>query len=281
MAAPALLVLGNVTCDELAGETRLGGAAGFAARAAALLEVRVALVTAAPPDHPLLAPLLQTPGLTTRVRPSATLTTFALDYSGPRRRLTLRDPGTRLRAGDLPRELAGAAAAYVAPVAGECDGELVRALGSRLIGVGLQGWLRRFGAGGAVEPCVGAEVEQLPEGIGAVIFSEEDHPDAELLAARLAERTVVALTRGARGATLYMSDRRHDVPAAAAREVDPTGAGDVFGVVFTLALAAGATPADAAAHAADAAARVVEGPGLGRLPEAELTRLRRLLASLR
>jgi len=35
----------------------------------------------------------------------------------------------------------------------------------------------------------------------------------------------VAITRGARGATILTSDARFDVPAAPAREADPTGAG--------------------------------------------------------
>jgi sugar/nucleoside kinase (ribokinase family) len=56
-----------------------------------------------------------------------------------------------------------------------------------------------------------------------------------------------------------------DVPAAPAIEVDPTGAGDVFGLVFALALARGADLATAGQRAAAAAARVVEGPGLGTL----------------
>ena len=50
--------------------------------------------------------------------------------------------------------------------------------------------------------------------------------------------------------------------------VDPTG--DVFGVVLTLELARGATLAAAGRAAAEAAARVVEGPGLGTLPAAQL-----------
>jgi len=56
-----------------------------------------------------------------------------------------------------------------------------------------------------------------------------------------------------------------EIPAAPAREVDPTGAGDVFGVVLTLELAHGKPLPAAGAAAAAAAARVVEGPGLGTL----------------
>jgi sugar/nucleoside kinase (ribokinase family) len=46
---PDLLVLGHVTCDDFGHELRLGGAAGYAARAAALLGIETGMVTVAPP----------------------------------------------------------------------------------------------------------------------------------------------------------------------------------------------------------------------------------------
>src|SRR4051794_35906379 len=82
-----LLVLGHVTRDEIAGEVRLGGAAAFAARAAVALGLETALVTVAPPTSPLLRELFALPRLALHVAPSETITTFALDYRGPRRRL--------------------------------------------------------------------------------------------------------------------------------------------------------------------------------------------------
>src|SRR5262245_11409100 len=88
-SVPPLLVVGHVTRDLFAGEAheRLGGAAACAAQAAVQLGVSVGLVTAAPPTHPLLASLARLPGLEIACRDSPTITTFALDYRGPRRRL--------------------------------------------------------------------------------------------------------------------------------------------------------------------------------------------------
>ena len=57
------------------------------------------------------------------------------------------------------------------------------------------------------------------------------------------------------------------MPADYAEEVDPTGAGDVFGLVLGIAMHRGVGPLDAARLAAEAAARVIEGPGMGHLPE--------------
>ena len=112
--------------------------------------------------------------------------------------------------------------------------------------------------------------------LNAAIVSEDDHPGAEgVLLAFRGDNDVAAITRGAKGAMLYGRQQCIDVPAARAREVDPTGAGDVFGVVLTLELARGKGLRAAGRAAAWAAARVVEGPGLGTLPESSRTRFLR------
>ena len=262
---PQLLVIGHVTRDEIGGGTRLGGAASYAARAAARLGIDVGLVTVAPPDDPLLDELRGRAGLRVACAAGEVMTTFALTYTGASRRLALLRRARPIVAADVPSAWRGAPIAYVGPVAGECDRALVAGLGSRFVGAGLQGWLREAGADGAIAPALLPEAETPPR-LGAAIVSELDHPDAEAIAARFAAAgATVAITRGARGATILTSDARFELPAAPAREVDPTGAGDVFGVVLTLRLAAGDSPSVAAAAGAAAAARVVEGPGLGTL----------------
>src|SRR5437868_3081614 len=97
-----LLVLGHVTRDEIGGEVRLGGAASYAALAGARLGFPTTLVTLAPPDDPLLAPLRAQPGLALHCVASPVMTTFALSYQGGRRRLALRQAARALTPGDLP-----------------------------------------------------------------------------------------------------------------------------------------------------------------------------------
>jgi len=273
-----LLVLGHVTRDEIGGEVRLGGAASYAALAAARLGAATTLVTVAPPDDPLLEPLRHAPGLTLHCVPSAVMSTFALSYDGDGlRTLALRRVARPLRPEDVPaRWRRGAAAGdargrgvvYVGPVAGECDRVLCAALGDGLfVAAGLQGWLRRAnpGAGGAIEPALAPEAIDPPR-LNAAVLSEEDHADANAIADRfVAAGALVAITRGARGATLRGPTGEQAIAATPAIEVDPTGAGDVFGVVLALGLAAGLAPREAGNAAAQAAARVVEGPGLGTL----------------
>lgn len=271
---PKLLVVGHVTRDFIRGETRLGGAASFSARVAATLGIKTALVTAAPLDFSLMAPLRALSRLSIHVVPSPEVTTFELDYSGPRRRVIQRAVARPIRAEDIPTAWRDIPVAYVAPVAGECDRALVEGLRSRLICAGLQGWLRRPRTDGTVEPTIASEASQPPRGLTTAVFSEEDHPEAEFLAEQLGRQGLtVALTRGRRGSTVRQGPRRWDIPAAPANEVDPTGAGDVFGISLTLALARGASAPEAASAAAAIAARVVEGPELGNLSEADTRHL--------
>jgi sugar/nucleoside kinase (ribokinase family) len=262
-----VLILGHVTCDEIGGARRLGGAASFAARAAVILGLRAGLVTAAPAGAALLHDLRTLPGLILAVRDASVMTTFRLDYSGGRRSLELVAAAPPLEAADVPPGLRGAPVAYVGPVIGECGRLLVESLGAEpLVCVGLQGWLRRGVPGGGISPHLLEEALSPPANVRAAVVSDEDHPEAAAIAAALARQgLVVALTHGARGATILTASAQHEVPAVPATEVDPTGAGDVFGLVLAVGLARGLAPEAAARAAAVAAARVVEGPGIGTL----------------
>ncbi len=263
---PTLLVLGHVTRDVFGGETRLGGAASYAARAAALLGVDTALVSVAPAAAPELEPLRRTPSLQLSLAPSDTMTTFALDYSGDQRRLSLLERARSLRPADIPGEWRNPDVVFVGPVAGECDPDLVAALDGAYVIAGLQGWLRDPLARGPVRQRELVGALELPRKSRVACFSASDHSSAASIAERLpALGVVVAMTEGRAGARVTWGQQAAQIAPVPAREIDPTGAGDVFALVFGLSLWAGHEPPEAGRRAALAAARVVEGPGLGRL----------------
>jgi sugar/nucleoside kinase (ribokinase family) len=82
---------------------------------------------------------------------------------------------------------------------------------------------------------------------------------------------VVAFTRGARGCEVTAEGRTTHVGVYPTRELDPTGAGDVFAAGLLLGLARGDDPVEAARLGAAAASIVVEargGDALGRTGEA-------------
>ena len=204
-----LLVVGHVTRDEIVGGARLGGAASYAARAAACLGYETALVTVAPPDDPLLEPLRQTQRLSLHCAPSEVMTTFALAYTAGQRQLWLRRRARALVPADIPLAWRRPRVAYVGPVAGECDLPFALGLGRAVPGrrdPGLAAPHRRGrprragGAGGGVRASdarAAGRGDRLPG---------EIHPEAEAAARRLAR--TAAITRGARGARLIAASDR-------------------------------------------------------------------------
>src|SRR3954471_18058194 len=183
-----LLVVGHVTRDEVDGGVRLGGAASYAALAAARLGYETRLATVGPPDDPLLQPLRRAPRLSVHCVASDVMTTFGLAYEGARRQLWLRRRARSLAIEDIPAAWRIPSVAYVGPVAGECDGAFVRALQARFVGAGLQGWLRRTGDDGRVEPARLADAPEVrsPPRLDVAVVSEQDHPGGEDFAASLA-----------------------------------------------------------------------------------------------
>jgi 1D-myo-inositol 3-kinase len=266
-ARPTLLVLGHVTRDRFGSETRLGGAAAFAARAATLFGIDTALVTVAPPAAPELAELAALPADRVALLPSETITTFALEYSGEERELWLHARARPIVASDVPPAWRQPDVVFVGTVANECDEALIDAFPDAFVCGCMQGWLRAPELG-LVRARRLPRSCRLPASLRALTLSRSDHPRSEVMASELARRGVIsALTEGRRGVTIFSGGERFAVPAVPAREIDPTGAGDVFSLVFGLSLWAGHSPRAAATRAALAAARVVEGPGLGTLAQ--------------
>ncbi len=90
----------------------------------------------------------------------------------------------------------------------------------------------------------------------------------------LASRTeVIAIKRGAGGATVVGHGERHDFAGHAVTEMDPTGAGDCFGGTFIALLANGATLFEAGqrANAAGAIAVTRRGPMEGNCSPSEIS----------
>jgi sugar/nucleoside kinase (ribokinase family) len=99
------------------------------------------------------------------------------------------------------------------------------------------------------------------------VLSEEDVAQDEGAVRNLAAMArVTAVTRGRAGATIYWQGLSCDLPAFRAREVDPTGAGDVFAAAFLVRLHETGDPFAAAQFANCAASLSIEGAGTAGIP---------------
>jgi 1D-myo-inositol 3-kinase len=265
-----VLVCGHVTLDRRGEALVPGGSAYYAARALAALGARPRVVTAAGPDFPREA----LDGIEVCwVR--APRTTRFENVHGPDGRRTQRvEVGAApLEPGDVPARWREADALLLAPVIGETPlPAFARVARARVTLLGLQGLVRVVAGDGRVLQPPWAFAAGDLAGITAVCLGEDDVRGQGELVARLAAAVpLVAFTHGAQGADLLAAGAVRRVGVFPVREVEPTGAGDVFAAGLLLGLARGESPQDAARLGAAAASIVVEGDGgaaLGRIGEA-------------
>ncbi len=210
--------------------------------------------------------------------PAYRATTFENIYTAAGRMQYVRACAQPITLEDIPSGWRGCELALLAPVAGECAPDLAGALAARVIGAAPQGWLRQWGADGRVRPRALTEPEtQALRSLAALILSREDltGPAADVAAEADADATLeqwsrlvpaLVVTCGAAGADLWRGGAVTHFPGYPAREIDPTGAGDVFAAAFLCTLAATGDAAAAADHANRVAALSVEGVGPFAIP---------------
>ncbi|HEX9409367.1 MAG TPA: PfkB family carbohydrate kinase [Methylomirabilota bacterium] len=254
-----LVAIGHVTFDETPSGVRPGGSAYYAGLTAHRLGLSVGLLTSVAPDYPLDIFLK---GLHVTTVPSADTTRYRLGTSKGVRTLTLLSRAADLEAEHLPAAWRGAPLVVLSPVAGEVDPALAGAFEDAAVAVLPQGWMRKRGRGGLMgfQPWEDAAAV-LPQ-TQLLVLSEEDLPGGEEAAvAWLQQVPLGAITRGRRGATLYVNGDPYHVEADGATEVDETGAGDVFTTTLLVEYQRRGDPWEAAAAAACAGAAAVEGEG--------------------
>jgi hypothetical protein len=281
--APDLLAIGHATRDLLpGGGWRLGGGVTFAALTALRLGARPAVVTSGTPELVEALGALLPAGDALALVPAGEATTFENVYTdGGTRRQHLRGRAETLAPRAVPERWRGAPMVLLTPLAQEVAPELVGAFPDSLLAATPQGWLRRWRADGAVYPGpFDAALDVLPH-LDALIVSREDllpppgsgiagfSPDEAdtQIAAWARVVPIVVVTRGARGADLYLDGEAPETfPGYPAREVDPTGAGDVFAAAFLLRLHETGDARAAVDFANRVAALSVEGEGVTGIP---------------
>lgn len=267
-SVPEFVAVGHLTQDVTEDDRRRpGGAALYAALLAWRLGLRVGLLTSLGPDFPreVIPREIEVVG-----PPAETTTTFRLDYHAGSRRLRLLSRATPLGPSHLPAHWSEASLAYLGPVADEVDPRLAAAFPNAAVGVGAQGWARRWGPSGEIRVRPWENPEPVLRETQALFLSRDDIEGWEEEALALFQQVPVgAVTLGAAGAVLFVNGERYPVPPAPAREVEPTGAGDVFAAAFLIRYAETQDPWESAGYAAAAGALTVEGEGIAGVPSAE------------
>lgn len=265
MKQPAYVVIGHVASDIVPGGYRSGGTVTYAAVTAQSLGLQAAVVTRAEPHFDFS--MLTDRGILVASAASPETTVFENTYEGDHRIQYIRSVAEPIKAADIPEGWRTAPIIHLGPLAQEMDEEIVGAFPNSLIGVTPQGWMRRWDGNGRVWPTLWAGASALLPRADVLVLSEDDvGGDTHLIDEYVRHTRIVVVTNGWRGSTVYAEGRRRQVPPRPAREVDPTGAGDVFAAAYLVALHEGQDPFEAARFANCVASFSVEAPGIEAIP---------------
>jgi sugar/nucleoside kinase (ribokinase family) len=274
---PRALIAGGLTIDRFTDGTRApGGSVMHAGLAAASHGAELSFLTIAGGEPEALAGIRRLGELgSVATQSSPSTTTYRHDEADGRRVLVLEALSTPIAASDEPIPTGGVA--ILAPIADELPPAAVSAVRNaarpELTVLLIQGWLRRLAIGEPVHPL---SMDEVPDDVWAtfsradvVVVSTEDLAEgpedpfvqASALRERLGREPLLVVTLGTEGYVLDdpAADRVvASVPRRVVGGVPSVGAGDTFGAVLGLELAAGHAPPIAAEAATEAVIRLLE-----------------------
>ncbi len=235
MAQPAYLVIGHQTQDvQEPNSTTVseGGTVLFAAREAERLGWQAAIVTAVS----AAANRSTVPGVLWHARTVAHSTRFCNQATAHGRVQRLLAQAEPLRAVDIPSAWLPSPLWHLAPVAQELTPDLLSAAAqaNRMVGITPQGLLRQWSEAGWVGFCPWpAAAQYLPHFQAAVLSIADVANDWQYIAHLASLISVLVVTQGEQGATVFVKTVGQHVPPPRAHVgIDVVGAGDTFAAAF-------------------------------------------------
>ncbi|MQC27170.1 MAG: ribokinase [Chloroflexi bacterium] len=257
------LVIGHLTRDILPGGERIGGSAAYAALTAQAFGQRAGILTAWGEEIPLGA----LEGIPIANLGADHSTTFQNTYTKTGREQRLLHLAPPIEFHSVPEAWRNAAIVHLAPVMGEVSPRLAPFFRDSTLGITPQGWLREWREDGRVQASDWPEADHILAQSDAAVISLEDVNGDEGLVQRMATAApILAVTEAAQGTRVYVNGEEHALLAPQMKQLDPTGAGDIFATAFFIRLHYGDSPLEAARVATDVAARSVGREGLASTP---------------
>lgn len=266
-AALDYLCIGHCCHDRVGSKNILGGTASYSATVARQLGLRTGILTSVGDDFQFFD-FFEKRGIRFWNKPAAATTVFENIYRNGQRTQCLHARAETLFAVDIPAECRAIPVVLFCPIAGEVDFSVLQGFPTALKGATIQGWLRQWDEQGRVSPKA-MDWSQLAAA-DVVIMSDADIRGFESAIPLIASYVkVLVMTQGANGAQVFYNRRQFHFPAYPVREVDATGAGDVFATAFLIKYVHTRDIAQASAYAHCAASVVVEGMGIDNLSSLE------------
>jgi sugar/nucleoside kinase (ribokinase family) len=227
------LVVGHICSDLTPAGTKVGGTVAYAGRTAETLGYQTAVLTSAAKDYNFEQAL---PHIRVHHITAAKTTTFENIYTSIGRQQRIHSIAESLRAEHMPKDWLRSQIVHLGPLVDEVEPELIHLFDDSLVGLTLQGWMRSWDENGRVFARNWPAASEILPLATAVILSEEDLVDTKTLEDLRRWSKLLVLTQGSRGCTIFHGDEMRHIPTEPIRDVDPTGAGDVFAAAFLVRL---------------------------------------------
>ncbi|GMQ78739.1 MAG: PfkB family carbohydrate kinase [Anaerolineae bacterium] len=254
------LVIGHVSHDLTPDGPVAGGTVTFSSRVAHALGCRTAIVTSAAEDFDLDYTF---PEIEVFRVPSPETTSFENLYIDSGRKQILHALAGVITADQIPLSWRRARIVHLGPIVNEIEPSLIEMFSNSLVGITPQGWYRRWKPDGTVYINDWTHAQEVLKLAAVVIVSPEDLPDINMIDQFREWCPLVILTRRSGGCVVYCRDETRHVPAPKVREINPTGAGDIFATSFLIRLhQTKGNPWEAAHFANQVAAASVAKQGL-------------------
>jgi hypothetical protein len=260
------LIIGNLSCDLTPDGPRLGGTAAYAALTGYALGLRTGVVSSWGGEVPLNV----LNGIQVSSVPVPHSTTFENVYAPEGRHQIVHHVARDIRYGNIPQIWREAPIVHIGPIAGEGKYLVDGRFPSSLLCLTPQGWMRAWDGDGRVyiDTWPGT-LNALSKASAAVLSIEDVGGDEEQIEAMANSCQVLAVTEGSAGSRLYWNGDLRRFRALQVKEVDPTGAGDIFAAAFFWRLSTTRDPWAAARFATHLASFSVTRRGLESIPTKE------------
>jgi len=227
------LTIGHICYDLVPDGRVVGGAAAYTAMTAQALGCRPAVVTSAAPDEKWP---VEWPGIAIHTIDSPATTVFENVYQPAGRVQTIHSVAGRLDAASVPPSWTRSPLVFLGPIANEIDPDIIHLFSDSVVGVGPQGWMRRWDERGRVYAVDWQDVATVLPLAAVTFISTEDLSDLSLIDAYARMANVLVVTDGSKGCTVYFRGEARTFPAPEVTLVDATGAGDIFAAAYLIRL---------------------------------------------
>jgi sugar/nucleoside kinase (ribokinase family) len=213
--------------------------------------------------------------------PETTVFTHLIDRSTGHREFEVGPFAPALNSELLPIEWKSADTVMICPVWHEVTPDMVSLFESDHVGLIPQGWFRKMDVGGTVRT-VPSRWTKLPRRMDLTVVSVDDIAHDPGAWNWIKKESRVAVRTMSRDGHLVSIEGVEKVvtPPYVSKDVDPTGAGDVFATAMLIALKDGADPVEASRFGSVAASFAVEKVGAKELPTREMVQERLRCAAL-